>query len=243
MSHARFQIQPLIKLGGVFIILGIFFSSRSLLQDTMAEFAPIKYVQVEGVFQYIDKRAIQKKIDPLAQLGYFSANLQEIQRSVKNLPWTDNVQVQRIWPDGLKLRIYEQQPVVRWQADHLLSVHGDIFKPTNIDKFQVLPLLDTPIDQRHELLQVMEGLGVSLLDQGLHLIEFSVSHRQSWRLVMENGLIIQLGRLDPLQKFTQLMQTFMVLGYEKVEKISYLDMRYPNGYAVQWRKNEQVIWK
>ena len=227
--------------GFVFIIVALLLS-RPSLQKIMAEVVPIRYVQVEGAFQYIDKESIKNKIHPLIQLSYFSIDLQRVQHALITLPWAEKVQVQRIWPDRLKLRIYEQQPVVRWQDDSLLNSQGDIFKPISLGVFQSLPVLYGPVEQRSQLLQVMRGLKLSLMDQGLRLTEFRVSDRQSWLLVMENGMVIQLGRFQPLQKFTLLMQALMVLGNELVEKIEYIDMRYPNGYAVRWRENEQIIW-
>jgi len=209
----------------------------------MAETIPIRYVQVEGAFQYIDKQDIQKTISPLLQLGYFSVDLQAVQLAVMSLPWAEKVKVQRIWPDRLKLRIYEQKPIVRWQMDSLLNIKGDIFKPRNIDRFQALPVLYAPIEQRYQMLQVMGGLKLNLMDQGLYLTEFRVSKRQSWWLEMENGMIIELGRFQPLQKFSRLMQALTVTGSELIEKIAYIDTRYPNGFAVRWRENKQIIWE
>ncbi|WP_428355447.1 cell division protein FtsQ/DivIB [Methyloprofundus sp.] len=225
----------------VVVLLGIIWS-WPLMQQALAKVAPIRYVQVEGAFQYIDKQNIQMKINPLIQTGYFSVDLQAIQQSVMSLPWTENVQVQRIWPDRLKLRIFEQKPVIRWQAHSLLNERGEVFRPLNIDRFQTLPVLFAPNGQRQELLEVMQGLSVSLMDQGLYLTEFRVNDRQSWLLSMENGLQIQLGRLQPLEKFSQLMQALVVSGGELVNKMRYVDMRYPNGYAVRWRENEQINW-
>ncbi len=238
MINARTQIQ----LAFVVFISVVILLSRPTLQKMMAETVPIRYVQVEGAFQYIDREDIKNKINPLVQSGYFTIDLQLIRYSVMSLPWAEKVKVQRIWPDRLKLRIYEQSPVVRWQEDSLLNTQGDIFTPMNIDGFQSLPVLYSPVEQRQQMLQVMDGLKLSLMDQGLRLIEFRVSDRQSWLLAMENGMIIQLGRFQPLQKFTQLMQSLMVAGSELVEKMAYIDMRYPNGYAVRWRENEQVVW-
>lgn len=228
--------------GGLVFMVAAVLLSKLLLQKILAEAVPIRYVRVEGAFQYIDKEDIKNKIAPLVQLSYFSVDLQRIQHTVMSLPWAEKVQVQRIWPDRLKLRIYEQKPVVRWQSESLLNVKGDIFKPMNLDEFQSLPVLYAPVEQRQQMLQVMDGLMLSLMDQGLHLTEFRVSERQSWLLAMESGMIIQLGRFQPLQKFTLLMHALMVIGSELVEKIAYIDMRYPNGYAVRWRENEQVIW-
>lgn len=234
MINTRLQLKLAVLLGIVWI--------WPFIQQAMAKVMPIRYVQVAGAFQYIEKQNIQTKINPLAQTSYFLVDLQAIQQSVMSLPWAENVQVQRIWPDRLKLIIYEQKPVIRWQAHSLLSQHGEVFRPLNIDKFQSLPVLLAPNEQRQELLQVMQGLNISLMDQGLHLAEFRVNDRQSWLLSMQNGLVIQLGRLQPLEKFNQLMQAFIVSGYELVNKMLYVDMRYPNGYAVRWRKNKPINW-
>ncbi len=237
------KTQTQVQLVCVVLICIVILLIRPTLQKIIAKMIPIRYVQVEGAFQYLDKKDIQNKISPLMQWGYFSVDLQRIQYSVMDLPWVEKVRVQRLWPDKLKLRIYEQKPVVRWQMKSLLNVRGDVFTPANIEEFQSLPVLYAPIEQRYQLLQVMGGMQVSLMDQGLYLAEFRVSARQSWQLLMENGMVIQLGRFQPLQKFTQLMQTLMIAGNELVEKMAYIDMRYPNGYAVRWRINEQLIWE
>ena len=238
MINTRLQLQLVVL---VAMMLAVVFS-WSFIQQTIARYVPIRYVQVEGAFQYIDKQDIQTKIDPLLQAGYFSVDLKAIQKSVMSLPWTESIQVQRIWPDRLKLRIYEQKPVIRWQEHSLLNEQGEVFRPLNIDRFQSLPVMFAPNEQRQQLLQVMHGLSVSLMDQGLYLTEFRVNERQSWFLSMENGLSIQLGRLQPLEKFSQLMKAFIISGGDLVNKMTYVDMRYPNGYAVRWRDNEQIKW-
>ena len=203
-------------------------------QQKIDDYWPIEHVRVEGAFQYISKEDIQATISPLVAAGYFSVDLQAIQQAVMSLPWAETVQVQREWPNRIKLRIYEQEPVVRWQNDSLLNDQGAIFKPSNIDKFQSLPVLYVPMAQRQQLLEVMQGLRVALRDQDLHLTEFKVSERQSWVLKMHNGMSMQLGRLEPLQKFAQLMRALSVSGTELVSKIAYVDMRYPNGFALSY---------
>lgn len=238
MISTRLQV----KLAALLLIVFGCIFSWPVIQQVVADYVPIRYVQVEGAFQYIDKDNIQMKISPLVQAGYFSIDLQAIQQSVMSLPWAESVQVQRIWPDRLKLRIYEQKPIMRWQAHSLLNERGEVFRPLNIDRFQSLAVLYAPNEQRHELLEVMHGLSVSLMDQGLYLTEFRVNERQSWLLSMENGLTIQLGRLQPLEKFSQLIKALIVSGGDLVSKMAYIDMRYPNGYAVRWRENEEISW-
>ncbi len=238
MIETRRQVQ--LVLAFLFIIALLYF--WPFFKKRMQTFQPIQYVRVEGAFQYISKADIEAKIEPLVQVGYFGVNLQLIRQAVMQLPWAETVQVEREWPNRIKLRIYEQKPVVRWQSDGLLNRKGEIFKPLNLDKFQVLPVLYAPMVQRHQLLAVMQGLELTLTDQGWHLAEFNVSQRQSWLLRMENGLTIQLGRWQPLQKFSQLMSALAVVGTDVVGKMAYIDMRYPNGFAVRWREGEVVTW-
>ncbi len=233
-AQIRIAVSALIMVSSVL--------SWPLLQNIIKEAMPIRHVGVEGEFQYISKEDIQSKIMPLIQNGYFALDLQEIQQAVMRLPWAEKVQVQRIWPDGVKLRLYEQKPVVRWQTDSLLNVRGEVFKPLNIGEFKFLPVLYGPAEQRQQLLEIMYGLSVSLMDQGIHLSEFRVSNRQSWLLTMDNGMVVQLGRFEPLNKLTLLLKAFVVSGHELVNKMAYVDMRYPNGYAVRWRENEQISW-
>ncbi len=234
------QVQIRVFMGVLIVVISIL--AWPLLQNMIRETWPIRHVGVEGEFQYISKEGIQSKIMPLIRDGYFAIDLQEIQQAVMSLPWAEKVQVQRIWPDGVKLRLYEQRPVVRWQEDSLLNIHGEVFKPLNIDEFKFLPVLYGPAEQRQQLLEIMYGLRVNLMDQGLRLTEFRVSNRQSWLLAMGNGMTVQLGRFEPLNKLTLLLKAFVVLGNELVDKIAYVDMRYPNGYAVRWRTNEQINW-
>lgn len=236
------KARTLLQLGGGVLMVISFLLSWPVLQEKIGEHWPIEHVRVEGAFQYISKKDVQEKIIPLIQAGYFAVDLQAIQQAVMSLPWAETVQVQREWPNRIKLRIYEQKPVVRWQNDSLLNAQGAIFKPLNIDKFQSLPVLYAPLAQRQQLLAVMQGLRVTLKDQDLYLTEFRVSDRQSWLLQMSNGMSMQLGRLEPLLKFAQLMKALTVSGSELVSKMAYVDMRYPNGYAVRWRENEKIRW-
>jgi len=98
-------------------------------QQKIDDYWPIEHVRVEGAFQYISKEDIQATISPLVAAGYFSVDLQAIQQAVMSLPWAETVQVQREWPNRIKLRIYEQEPVVRWQNDSLLNDQGAILNP------------------------------------------------------------------------------------------------------------------
>ncbi|MCK5477404.1 MAG: FtsQ-type POTRA domain-containing protein [Methylococcales bacterium] len=209
-----------------------------------ADWLPVKYVRIEGAFQYIAKDKIKQVLRGRVNKGLYNADIQQIQKSVKHLPWVESVKVKRVWPDAIDIRIVEQTPVVRWRSEGLLNKVGEIFIPDNIKQFNHLPLLVGPVGYEKKLLEIMKGVATVLSDQEMELIEFRINERRAWNMKLQNGLELILGRNEPLNKFQIFLKTFALLGKEQVEKVGIVDLRYPNGYALTWKQGEDEIdWK
>ncbi len=222
-----------------FSIIGIIFLSLILLlpviKSVLITDYPIRHIRVTGALQYIKQESINTAIEPLVATGYFFADLELIRQALVNLPWSKTAQVKRIWPDRIELDIVERDPIVQWHEDGLLNSKGVIFIPPSIEAFSELPILSVPEKQRVELLLKMQFLMSALKKQSLKLKSFQVTQRQSWLLGLENGLLIQLGHIKPLEKFKLLMKALTLTEKAQVKKMAYIDMRYPNGYAVRWQ--------
>jgi len=201
-----------------------------------ADLLPIKYVRIEGIFQYIAKDALKQALLKQVMTGFFNVDVQSIKQSVLVLPWISQVKVKRVWSDTLEIKIYEQYPVARWKALGLLNEQGDLFIPDNIERFVKLPLLDGPEDNEKKLMDVMKIMQTALVEHGLSVAEFKVNARRAWIVVLSNGLELTLGQKQPLQKFTRFLSTLPILGKQKVEAMQRVDLRYPNGYAVTWKQ-------
>lgn len=209
-----------------------------------ADLMPVKYVRVEGAFQYIAKDTIKRLLGEQVMDGFYNADLQRIQTAVKALPWADKVEVQRIWPDALKVRISEHHPVARWGRRSLLNNQGELFVPDNVDEFEQLPMIIGPEGQQRKLLEVMKGLSVTLRDRSMNLKEFVVNERRAWKVILASGLEIKLGRKSPLENMQRFLRTVDLLGEQRVAMMTSVDLRYPNGYAVTWKKDaEEIDWK
>ncbi len=209
-----------------------------------ADWLPVKYVRIEGAFQYIAKDKIKQVLTDQVNNGLYNADIQQIQASVKQLPWIESVRVKRVWPDALVIRIIEQTPLVRWRGEGLLNLNGEEFVPDNINKFSQLPLISGPVGNEKKLLEIMKGLEVALNDKQMKLAEFRVNERRAWNIKLENGVEIILGRNEPLSKFQRFLKTFTLIGEEQFEKVAVVDLRYSNGYALTWKQDENEIdWK
>ncbi len=202
---------------------------------------PIKYVRIEGVFQYLSKNEVQSVVQPLVMTGFFEVDINEIQSAVNLLPWVDSVTVKRIWPDAIDIKVYERKPFARWSENSLVTEQGVIFKPINIDTFKHLTLVNGPDQQQMKVLEIMKGIEIALADQSLVLAEFNINNRGAWKIKLSSNLEILLGRNEQLKKLQRYLKTLNVLKQEQIEQMALVDLRYPNGYSVSWKSGAPEI--
>jgi cell division protein FtsQ len=221
----------------------LFYAGWQNYKSVSMNYVPIKYVRIEGVFQFLEKDQIKQVLQPLVSTDYFSADIIAIQRAALALPWVAAVRVQRIWPDTLDITISEQKPVLRWGDKQLLNQNGELFSPQNMDELKALPLLVGPDGQEQRLFRIMQEMIAALKENKLTIKKFKVSERRSWNLTLTNGIEMKLGRTEPLQKFKVFLKTLPVLGEGKISAISRVDLRYPNGFAVLWKRGQLPQWE
>ncbi|MDD5753568.1 MAG: FtsQ-type POTRA domain-containing protein [Methylococcales bacterium] len=228
------------RLAKIIVIIALFTS----LVYSVKEVVPIKYVRIGGAFQYISKDEIKTLLEPLVDVGFFDANVQEIQNTLAQLVWVESATVNRVWPDTLAIKIKEKRPFVRWGDEALLNIRGEIIQPKEIEPFENLPILYGVEGQEVKSLEIMKGVNTALSDHEMSMAEFSINNRWAWKIKLTTGLEILLGRNEQLKKIQRFMKTLDVLGREQINAMAVVDLRYPNGYAVSWKPNAQPIdWK
>lgn len=226
------------------LLIGVIWIYGYKIKEYGNEAIPIKYVRTEGVFQYIGKDEIKTVLLPLVKTGILAADMQAIHGAVVKLPWVDTVSVKRVWPDAIDIRIKEKKPYARWGRNSLINEQGVIFTPNNVDQFQSLTLLTGPEKQQVKALEIMKGVKTALADQSMEMAEFDINNRWSWKIKLATGMEILLGRDDQLSKLQRFLKTLALLGEERVNAMSVVDLRYPNGYAVSWRPgSEKMDWE
>ena len=220
------------------VLLNIWKELNSYSKENM----PVRYVRVEGFFQYLKKEEIKKVLMPHVTEDFVSIDIKAIQRTMVSLPWISKAEVKRIWPDAIDIKIYEQIPIARWGEESLLNQQGTVFTPKNVAEFSFLPLIHGPTGYEYRLLSVMKSIKAVLIEHSLDLEELTVKDRRSWKMVLKNGMRMQLGRINPLIKTERFLKTLPLLGEERTSAISLIDMRYPNGFAVTWKSGASINW-
>jgi cell division protein FtsQ len=216
---------------------------QQVVSDKVTESLPIRYVSIRGVTQYLTKDDIKTAMMPLVMTSIIDADVQKIHEAVTKLPWVKSAAVSRGWPDIINLDVYERNAYVRWGKDGLLTEHGELFTPNNVEQFQSLLLVEGPKQQEAKTLEIMKGVRTALEDQALELAEFKVNDREAWEIKLKTGLEILLGRTGQLKKLQRFLDTMPVLGQDKIAAMALVDLRYPNGYAVSWKpESEPIDW-
>lgn len=209
-----------------------------------ADWLPIKHVRVEGAFQHISKKKMKELLLSQVSYGLYNADIQQIHQSVYTLPWVENVEVKRVWPDTLDIKLTEQTPVVRWKNTGFLNRNGDLFKPKNKQGFDHLPLLSGSKEHEKELLQTMQELNVILAEKNMRVAALKVDKRRAWTIKLQNNMELILGKNKPLKKLKRFLKTQYLIGEQQIAQVAIADLRYPNGYSLAWKSGtKEIDWQ
>ena len=221
----------LFVLAGVLVACGM---GIAKLRDP--ETLPLNSVQMRGEFRNVSESELRDAVDPEMLAGFFTTDVEAVRERVKALPWVDEVAVRRVWPDRLAVTVIEQDAVANWGNDALLNSRGEIFKP-NKESFPVgLPKLVGPKGNALFVLQRYVEMNETLASIGRDIDILRLDERRAWRVKLDNGLQLSLGRNERNERLQRFNQVYTRLFADKVNKIKRIDLRYTNGLAVHWKK-------
>ena len=197
---------------------------------------PIETISIESTFERVDILQIEEIISSELNHGFFSINLSIVKERVASLPWIDKVLVSRRWPGKLEISVTEQIPVARWGDSGLLNIHGELFVKEARHISSELPLLNGPEDRSYEIAQRFISIQQRLIPFGLDLRGMNLDERGAWEMTLSNGISIRIGRRNISEKFDFFINVVANFILSQDTAISFIDMRYDNGFSVSHKK-------
>ena len=187
------------------------------------------------------KRAEIEAVLPAALRGnFFSLNLETVRAAMETLPWVRRVEVRRVWPEKLELRVEEHKPVARWGdgRGELVNSHGEVFAAVlPEDTAPQMPVLFGPAGTAAEVLRRYGEFSGAFLPLGQQPVAVTLSPRLAWQLKLKNGMAVDMGREQPKAPIGVRLQRFIEVYPEAVAKRAVpptvVDLRYPNGFAIK----------
>ncbi len=200
------------------------------------EHLTIKSVAVKGDLKILDKTQLQPVIEPFTKTNLYLLDAKALETALENNPWVHSASMTRIWPDRLIVKIYEQNPVAFWGNDAMLAENGEIIPAVLTDKQQKLPTLYSPRDKGRNMATGFLKIRKWMEGFPLKMVEFQEDARGSWQIKLENGMTLKIGRDQQEKRLRRFMVGYKQSLVEVIDKIKAVDLRYTNGFAVQWKK-------
>lgn len=202
----------------------------------------ITQVSVTGRFQRVSPIDVEQAVKArVREMGLVSVDLAAVRRAVEQLPWVDNATVERQWPRALNIRVAEQVPAARWGANGLLNTRGELFISEARHIPAELPRLSGPRGSEGEVARRYLAAQGQLVEAGMRLTAVRLDPRGSWEFDLDNGITVRLGRRQVDERFSRFVAAGVGQIASHANDISYVDMRYTNGFAIGWRAGGQRV--
>ncbi len=197
---------------------------------------PIQSVSIVGRFQRVAPVDVERAVrQSVRGVGLVRVDLTAVCAAIKRLPWVDAVSVARSWPRGLTVSIVEQVAAARWGDSALLNTRGELFSADMHHIPAELPELSGPAGSETTVALRYLAMHGRLLEAGMRLTALRLDARGAWEFDLDNGVTVRLGRKRVDERFETFMATAAKIVAQRAGDISYVDVRYANGFAIGWR--------
>ena len=199
---------------------------------------PIRWLEVNGDFQRVSAEQLRANLSPSLDSSFFTVDLNGLEAAAGRISWVASVDVRKIWRDTVTVTVDEYEPVAHWNSGQLIASNGDPFSVPEADELQGLPWLQGPETRLEEVLDTWVEIDRRLGALGLEVARLSLDDRGAWSLQMNNGTQVYLGRDSMEERLQRLLSSWDALMEQQEVPPRDIDLRYTNGFAVAWARDE-----
>ena len=215
----------------------------ALLWLTRSPWFAIRSIDLQGELTRNSVNTIRANAMPALQGNFFSVDLQQARRAFEAVPWVRHAVVRRVWPGRLAVTLEEHRAAALWQADErsdrLVNEQGEVFEANVGDvEDDSLPIFNGPAGSAAAMLALHQRLLPVLTTLDLEVMRMQLSGRGSWRLELDSGAALELGRgqeEELVARTERFARTYGQVAERWNRKLEYADLRHVDGYAVRLR--------
>ena len=202
-------------------------------------------ITVQGDVAHNSAATLRANVAPRLTGNFFTVDLASTRKAFESVPWVRGATVRREFPNRLRVALQEHQAVALWGDEggsKLVNHFGELFEANPGDVEQDgLPRLSGPDDQAAQVLAMFRALVPLLEPLDLVPTQLVLTGRGSWRLELDTGAVVELGRgevaevVARMQRFVQTLTQVASRYGRRAEALVSADLRYGDGYAVRLR--------
>lgn len=207
-------------------------------------FFPIVGIKVDGEVTHNNAVTLRANVAPQLKGNFFTIDLLRARAAFESVPWVRSAVVRREFPNKLRVTLTEQVPVAIWgdeAGSKLINGFGDVFEANVAEVDDNLPRLDGPIEQASQVLGMYRVLQPQFKPYDFSIDELTLSSRGSWKVVLDTGAEIELGRGQSeevsarLQRFLKTVTQVAGQYHRTVADVEGADLRHNDAYALRLR--------
>lgn len=205
----------------------------------------VSRVIINGNLKYISQKEVADNVGKFAGgQNIVTLDLALVHNALVQMPWVASASVYKRMPDTLVVSLVEHYPSALWKNNGIYdAVTRSVFYP-DMSKYDFpLVSLSAPhdslasdvYDHAYEFIKIMQGSPYSIK-------EVQQDIARGYRVKIEGDVWLILGRDGngnlPLQRLKRFVLAFGKTQL-KLSEVSYVDLRYDNGFAVGEREQNQ----
>lgn len=201
----------------------------------------VRGITLEGELHHHTMRTLRAQVAPRLSGNFFTLDLERARATFESVPWVRRAVVRRVWPDHLAVQVEEHKAAALWASDdgndRLVNTHGEVFD-ANVAEVEddALPRLTGPRGSAARLLEAHRALEPVLQPLGAPVATLRLSGRGSWRAVLADGAVIELGRgelPELLVRASAFVRTLPQVRSAYQQPLLRADLRHTDGYALR----------
>jgi cell division protein FtsQ len=198
-------------------------------------------IELTGDLQRNNVTTVRANALPHLAGNYFTMDLAKARAAFEQVPWVRHAVVRRVWPNRLVVALEEHQPVALWSGDEtsdkMVNSHGEVFEANVGDvEDEGLPEFAGPDGSSAQVLAMYERLVPVFRQLDSDVTGLSLSGRGSWRVELDSGAAIELGRgtEDEVgERTARFVRTVPQVLHKFHAPLENADLRHAEGYAVK----------
>lgn len=230
---------------GLYVLAALVFAALAVHLLTRQPVFALRAIQLSGDLTRNSVATIRVNAVPQLRGNFFTLDLQAARHAFESVPWVRQAVVRRDFPNRLLVKLQEHQAVAYWGGEgdsQLINSYGEVFE-ANVGEVEqdMLPRLSGPEGQSVEVLNMYRTLTPLYMALGLDVEEMELTGRGSWRVHLDNGADIEMGRgsieevAARVQRFLKTVTQVAARYGRHANAVESADLRHDNGYAVKLR--------
>ena len=211
------------------------------LKISNPETLPILHVKIIDNSNQIEHKLLHDTIVPYVSKGMLWVKLSSLKNALEDIPWVEQVLISRKFPHTIIVQIIERKPIARWNNQLLLDSHGNIFNPTLgviYHELNALPSLFGPEDQQNSAWIDFQESSNALSPLNISVKTLKLNENGTCDLTLNNDIHLIVNDKSLNESLIQFAAVYPRICQSHEKDIETIDLRYNNGFAIQWKINK-----